>query len=90
MLWCVEYDTIYSHILHTEIDPTSSGRNSEQFSMKDFLIPVMGDAFALTDYKERSSEESDKWNKWCGCLKWYLAMLRVGYEPSFSCSRKLD
>lgn len=78
---------LYStQILFTETDPTTSGPNSEHFSMKDFLIPLMGNAFALKDYKDRTPEESTKWSKWCGRLKWYLAMLRVGYEPSFSCS----
>ena len=51
--------------------------------MKDFLIPIMGNAFALKDYKDRTPEESARWNKWCGCLKWYLALLRAGYEPTF-------
>lgn len=51
--------------------------------MKDFLIPVMGNAFALKDYKDRTPEESNRWNKWCGYLKWYLALLRAGYEPTF-------
>jgi hypothetical protein len=48
---------------------------------------VMGHAlFTLKDNKHRTLEERDKWNKWCGCLKWYLAMLRVGYKSSFSCN----
>jgi len=64
-------------------DPATSGTNSERFVMKDFLVPIMGNAFALKDYKDRTPEETDKWNKWLGCLKYYLAFRRVGYKPSF-------
>ena len=64
-------------------DPATSGVNSERFAMKDFLVPIMGNEFALKDYKERTLEESSLWNKWCTCLKWYQALKRVGYEPSF-------
>mmetsp|Transcript_8488 Transcript_8488/g.18994 ORF Transcript_8488/g.18994 Transcript_8488/m.18994 type:complete len:1008 (-) Transcript_8488:186-3209(-) len=64
-------------------DPATSGANSEKFSMKDFLVPIMGNAFALKDFKERTPEETTKWNKWLGYLKWYLAFVRVGHEPSF-------
>lgn len=64
-------------------DPATSGPNSERFSMKDFLEPIMGNAFTLKDYKERTPEETQKWSKWCGFLKWYLALQRAGVEPSF-------
>ncbi|KAL9184374.1 LOW QUALITY PROTEIN: hypothetical protein ACHAXT_002460 [Thalassiosira profunda] len=64
-------------------DPATSGPNSERFAMKDFLAPIMGNAFALKDYKERTPEESSKLTKWCSCLKWYLALRRVGVEPTF-------
>lgn len=64
-------------------DPAHSGSNGERFTMKDFLVPIMGNAFALKDFKERTPEESAKFSKWCGCLKYYLAFRRVGYEPSF-------
>lgn len=66
-------------------DPTTSGIDNDRFVMKDFLVPVMGNAFALKDFKERTPEESATWNKWMGCLKWYVALRRVGYEPSFGC-----
>lgn len=66
-------------------DPATSGIDNDKFVMKDFLVPVMGNAFALKDFKERTPEESATWNKWMGCLKWYVALRRVGYEPSFGC-----
>lgn len=43
----------------------------------------MGEAFTLKDHKDRSPEESAKWNKWCNLLKYYLALRRAGYQPSF-------
>lgn len=43
----------------------------------------MGKSFVLKDHTERSPEESAKWNKWCGLLKYYLALRRVGYQPYF-------
>jgi len=64
-------------------DPASSGSHGERFAMKDFLVPIMGNAFALKDLKERTPEESKKWSQWCGYLKWYMAFRRVGYEPCF-------
>lgn len=64
-------------------DPATSGPAGERFAMKDFLLPIMGNAFVLKEWKERTPEESAKFNKWCGCLKWYLALRRVGYEPTF-------
>lgn len=64
-------------------DPATSGANNERFIMKDFLVPVMGNAFAVKDYKERTAEESATFSRWCGNLNWYLALRRVGFEPSF-------
>ena len=64
-------------------DPSTSGRDHGAFAMKDFLEPIMGGTFVLKDHSERSPEESSKWNTWCGYLKWFLALRRVGYEPSF-------
>jgi len=64
-------------------DPATSGPGGERFRMIDFLVPIMGNAFALKDFKERTAEESAKFSKWCNCLKWYLVLRRVGYEPSF-------
>ena len=72
--------------LDVTADPATSGVNSERFVMKDFLVPIMGNAFALKEYKERTPEESVLWNKWCNCLKWYQTLKRVGYEPSFGSS----
>jgi len=64
-------------------DPATSGPGSDRFAMKDLLVPIMGNAFALKDFKERTSEETSKWNLWVGYLKWYLAFVRVGHAPSF-------
>ncbi|KAL7539535.1 hypothetical protein ACHAXR_009382, partial [Thalassiosira sp. AJA248-18] len=44
-------------------DPATSGPDGERFTMKDFLVPVMGNSFALKDYKERTPEESAKFSK---------------------------
>ena len=79
---------IYPHVstqfcLPSLLDPATAGRDHGAFMMKDFLQPVMGEAFTLKDHKDRSPEESAKWNKWCGLLKYYLALRRVGYQPSF-------
>ena len=65
-------------------DPATSGTNGEKFSMKDFLAPIMGKQFAAKDFKERTPEESAQYSKWCGALKWFLALRRVGVlQPSF-------
>mmetsp|Transcript_31787 Transcript_31787/g.76977 ORF Transcript_31787/g.76977 Transcript_31787/m.76977 type:complete len:373 (-) Transcript_31787:150-1268(-) len=64
-------------------DPATSGPAGERFAMKDFLLPIMGNSFVLKEWKERTPVESAKFTKWCGCLKWYLALRRVGYEPTF-------
>lgn len=66
-------------------DPATSGVDSGRFSMKDFLVPIMGNSFCLKDYTERTPEESAAFSKWCGLLKWYMALKRVNYTPiSFS------
>ncbi|KAL7552803.1 hypothetical protein ACHAWF_016059 [Thalassiosira exigua] len=69
--------------IDVKADPATSGPDGERFTMKDFLIPIMGNSFALKDFKERTPEESAKWNKWCCCLKWYLALSKVQVEPTF-------
>jgi hypothetical protein len=82
-----EWDELARCEVETEMDvtkdPTTSGKNSDRFTMRDFLLPIMGADFTAKDYKDRTPEESDKWNNWCGRLNWYLALRRVGYEPSF-------
>ena len=69
--------------LDVTADPATSGVDGERFSMKDFLRPIMGDEFVGKDYKERTPEESAKWNRWCGLLGWYMAMKRVGATALF-------
>ena len=41
-------------------DPATSGPNGERFTMKDFLIPIMGNSFAVKDFKERKDFKEDK------------------------------
>ena len=65
-------------------DPATSGANGDKFTLTDFLVPIMGNEFVLKDSKERTREESAKFSNWCNHLRWYLALRRVGYEPSFS------
>ena len=64
-------------------DPATSGVDSGRFTMKDFLVPIMGNSFCLKEYTERTPEESALFSKWCGLLKFYMAMKRVNYTPSF-------
>jgi len=64
-------------------DPSTSGVDGGHFVMKDFLCPVMGNAFVMKDYTERSEEEKAEFSKWCGVLKWYMSLRRAGYIPSF-------
>jgi RecQ family ATP-dependent DNA helicase len=65
-------------------DPNSSGINGEKFTMTEFLRPIVGDEFVDTPFTERSQPDKDKFGHWCNRLKWYMALRRVGYEPSFS------
>jgi hypothetical protein len=82
-----EWDTLTRCELETGMDitkdPATSGKNSEKFAMRDFLLPIMGEDFIAKDYKERTPEESEKFSMWCGKLNWYAALRKVGYEPSF-------
>lgn len=64
-------------------DPATSGPNGDRWSMKDFLVPVMGNAFVLKDFKDRTPKESAKFSKWCAHIKWYLAFRRASFEPTF-------
>jgi RecQ family ATP-dependent DNA helicase len=72
-----------THMDVTE-DPNASGANGEKFTMTEFLRPIMGDEFIDTPFTERSPADKDKFGHWCNRLKWYMALRRVGYEPSFS------
>mmetsp|Transcript_14914 Transcript_14914/g.31375 ORF Transcript_14914/g.31375 Transcript_14914/m.31375 type:complete len:1014 (+) Transcript_14914:55-3096(+) len=64
-------------------DPTTSGANCGLFRMADFLVPIMGNQFALKGYQDRTFEEKEKFGKWCNLLQWYLALRRIGYMPTF-------
>ena len=60
-------------------DPKTCGVNGTAFSIKDFLLPIMGPSFAGKEFTERTIEEQEKFSKWCNTLNWYLALRRVGY-----------
>ena len=75
-------------------DPDTTGVDGDRFAMKDF--PEAGhhgrrfrqsgakcEVKDLLHYKERTPEESARWNRWCGLLGWYMAMKRVGATASF-------
>ena len=64
-------------------DPETSGVDGGKFSMTEFLRPVMGDAFVDAPYSMRSSHEKAKFGKLCEALRWYSALKRVGFEPTF-------
>ena len=65
-------------------DPNTSGLGGSKFTMTEFLRPIMGDGFVDTPYNERTDEEKAKFGHWCDKLKWYMALRRTGYEPTFS------
>jgi len=69
--------------MNVTADPASSGANGEKFIIKEFLEPILGTAFTLKDYKERTPEESEIFSMWCCKLNWYMSLRRVGFEPSF-------
>lgn len=64
-------------------DDPATASNGEQFTMTNFLVPIMGKEFVSKDYKERTPEESAKFSKWCNLLKYYLSFRRIGMEPNF-------
>lgn len=64
-------------------DPMTSGVGGEKFTMTAFLRPIMGDHFLNKPYQQRTPAEKGKFAKWCRLLQWYMALRRVGYEPSF-------
>lgn len=65
-------------------DPEKSGRNGERFAMSDFLRPIVGDQCVDTPFAERSDETKELLAKWYDLMKWYMALRRCGYEPTFS------
>ena len=64
-------------------DPSCSGVGNGQFTLTDFLRPIMGDDFINTPREERSEQDKAKFGGWCGLLKWYLVLKRSGIEPNF-------
>jgi hypothetical protein len=72
-----------SNNMDVTADPNTSGPNGEKFTMTEFLRPIMGDEFIDTPYLERTMPDKDKFGHWCNRFKWYMALRRVGYEPSF-------
>ena len=64
-------------------DPATSGANGEVFRMSDFLLPLMGAAFAMKDPKDRTEEERAKFSSWCEKLRYYMAFRRSQYIPVF-------
>lgn len=65
-------------------DPNSSGLGGSRFTMTEFLRPIMGDAFVDIPFADRTDDDKAKFGHWCEKLKWYMALRRVGYEPTFS------
>lgn len=65
-------------------DPNTCGPGGNKFSLTEFLRPIMGDAFVDTPYTERTSEDKARFGHWCDKLKWYMALRRVNFEPTFS------
>jgi len=65
-------------------DPDKCGRNGEGFTMTEFLRPILGDQIVYRSYAERSDAEKDFITTWYDLVKWYMALRRVDYEPTFS------
>jgi hypothetical protein len=64
-------------------DPNNSGENGEKLSMTELLRPIIGDRLADLPFMERSETDKVKFGMWCDRLKWYMALRRAGYEPTF-------
>ena len=64
-------------------DPDTSGANGNKFKITDFLCPILGNVFFAKDYNDRTDEEKAMYSKWCGLLRWYMTLCRVGFEPTF-------
>jgi hypothetical protein len=60
-------------------NPKSCDSDGSAFSMKDFLVPILGNSFALKEFSEGTEEEQKQLTKYCNLLNWYLALRRVGY-----------
>jgi superfamily II DNA helicase RecQ len=64
-------------------DPNTSGVNGGKFLMTDFLRPIIGDHLADLPFTDRSESEKEVFGTWCDRLKWYMALRRAGYEPTY-------
>jgi hypothetical protein len=62
-------------------DPATCGVDSGRFAMKDFLVPILGNALVAKEFKERTPEESALFGKWYNALKWYMTLNRISYSP---------
>jgi len=60
-------------------NPKTCGVNGSTFTMKDFLVPILGNAFASKEASERTEAEQEKFTHFMSLLNWYLALRRVGY-----------
>jgi len=70
--------------MDTAGDPESSGASSNKFLMTDLLRPIVGFEIADKGFADRSEEEKGIFGYWCDKVKWYIALRRVNYQPSFS------
>jgi len=70
--------------IETDIDvcdnPKTCGIYGSPFVMKDFLAPILGNAFASKEASERTEAEQEKFTQFIPLLNWYLALRRVGYS----------
>jgi hypothetical protein len=64
-------------------DPKTGGCCGEPFSMKDFLVPILGNNFTSKDYSDRTEEEQEQFSRWCNLLNWYMALRRANVLKAF-------
>jgi hypothetical protein len=54
--------------------------NDSHFPMTEFLVPILGNAFALKKISERTQDEKEKLSKYIKLVTWYIALRRIGYK----------
>ena len=64
-------------------DPTTSGLEGGKYTMTDLLRPIMGAEFSEKAYDQRTTEEKQRFGRWCEALKWYQLLRRSGITPAF-------
>ena len=83
----VEWEKLYEAELSTCMnvagDPNCSGLDGAKFTMTDFLRPVVGHELVDKPFTERSEADRELFGHWCNQLKWYMALRRVNYQPTF-------